>query len=247
MRIALLGYGKMGQEIEKILLEKGHKVVLKIFYENAHELSRENLQKADVAIEFSTPDTAPTHIRACIDAGIPVVVGTTGWYEHLAELEKAVEDKQSALLYSTNFSIGVNLFFHLNKKMAALMNSYREYAVSVEEIHHTQKLDAPSGTAITTAEGIIAHLDVKNKWTNSMDTDKRVSAPQDAVHITSVRTENVPGTHTVTYSSDIDSIELKHTAFNRKGFALGAVVAAEWLQGRKGIFTMSDVLAKNFN
>lgn len=247
MKIALLGYGKMGQEIEKLAIARGHEITLKIFFENAHELTIDNLKQADIAIEFSTPDTASEHIKLCIDAGVPVVVGTTGWYNQLPMLQVAAEQRGGALLYSTNFSIGVNLFFHLNKKLAALMNKYPEYNVSIEEIHHTQKLDAPSGTAITTAEGVLGNLDRKKEWKNVMEGENAADlAAQDLV-ITSVRTENVPGTHTVNYSSTIDSIELKHTAFNRQGFALGAITAAEWLKGRKGTFTMDDVLKENFS
>lgn len=247
MKIALLGYGKMGQEIEKLAIARGHEIALKIFFENAHELTLDNLRKADVAIEFSTPDTAPDHIKLCIEAGVPVVVGTTGWYHHLPILQVAAEQRKGALLYSTNFSIGVNLFFHLNKKLAVLMNKYPEYNVAIEEIHHTQKLDAPSGTAITTAEGVLASLERKKEWKNTMQGESTSHVAAQDLLITSVRTENVPGTHTVNYYSTIDSIELKHTAFNRQGFALGAITAAEWLKGRNGIFTMDDVLKENFS
>ncbi len=248
MNIALLGYGKMGQEIEKIALANGHQIVLKIFFENAHELTIANLQKADVAIEFSTPATAKYHIERCLEAGVPIVVGTTGWYEHLPTLSQAIAAQNGSLLYSTNFSIGVNLFFYLNKKLATLMNNFPSYEVSIEEIHHTQKLDSPSGTAITTAEDILSNLERKREWKNKSPQSGNISLTANDLLITSVRTENVPGTHTVSYQSDIDSIELKHTAFNRKGFAHGAVTAAEWLQaGKKGIFTMSDVLATTFN
>lgn len=243
MKIALLGYGKMGQEIEKIALQRGHKVVLKIFYENAHELTLANLQQADIAIEFSTPSTAVRHINACFEANVPVVVGTTGWYEQFESIQEACLQKGQGLLYATNFSIGVNLFFQLNKQLADLMDTYKEYQPSMTEVHHTQKLDYPSGTAITLAEGLLEHSSAKNSWKAILSgKDRNIATAPEELLITSVREEHVPGTHVVTYASAVDEIEIKHTAHNRKGFSEGAVIAAEWLKGKKGLYGMKDVL-----
>lgn len=230
MKIALLGYGKMGKTIEKIALERGHEIVLKT--DNAN--TPYNIALADVAIEFSTPESAFSNIRKCIENQVPVIAGTTGW---LTDYDKAValcNQHKSAFLYASNFSIGVNVFFTLNKKLAQLMAWLNDYNVSIEEIHHTQKLDAPSGTAITLAEGIIANSG-KTAW-------KLGEANTTEIPIEAKRIENVPGTHTVTYQSEVDTIEIKHTAHNRNGFALGAVLAAEWIVGKKGVFSMSDVL-----
>ncbi len=246
MNIALSGYGKMGKIIEKIALDRKHEIVLIIDHDNLHEMTAENLQKADVVIEFSTPDSVLDNIQKCIDAGVPVVVGTTGWYDHIANLQEQVADTNGTLLYASNFSVGVNIFFHVNKVLAKLMNKYPYYEVQVEEIHHTQKLDAPSGTAITIAEGIIAGLDAKQEWKNVL-TDGG-TAVDDTIKnnqllIESLRIDSVPGTHTVLYDSDVDSIEFKHTAHNRSGFALGAVLAAEWLQGKTGFYTAADMFS----
>ncbi len=232
MKIALLGYGKMGKEIEKIALERGHEIVLKA---SVASYNATDLAHADAAIEFSVPEAATTNIRACFNANVPAVVGTTGWYHDYETIRQECLDQQQALLCATNFSVGVNLFFALNKKLAALMAPYPEYEVAVDEIHHTQKLDAPSGTAITIAEGII-DLTHKTRWIN-----EPAVQPND-LSIISHRIEEVPGTHAITYSSAIDDIEIKHTAKNRKGFALGAVLAAEWISGRTGVFTMNDML-----
>ncbi len=233
MRIALLGYGKMGKTVEKIALERGHEIVLRI--DNAH--TPYDIAVADVAIEFSMPESAFVNIQNCIENQVPVVAGTTGW---LKDYDKAVTlcgQHQSAFLYASNFSVGVNVFFALNKTLAKLMATLKEYDVSIEEIHHTQKLDAPSGTAITLAQGIIANSD-KTDW-------KLGAAQAKEIPIEAKRIENVPGTHTVTYQSQVDTIEIKHTAHNRNGFALGAVLAAEWIVGKKGVFSMNDVLNLN--
>ena len=242
MNIALLGYGKMGKIIEKIATDRKHTIVLKIDYDNQHELTSENLKKADVIIEFTTPGSVLSNIQHCFDAHVPVVVGTTGWYEHLDEIKENCERGNHTLLYATNFSIGVNIFFHINRKLAKLMNNYPYYDVQVEEIHHTQKLDSPSGTAITIAEGIIDNLDNKKHWVNVLSAEGNNTDDSDIkgdeILIESFRIDNVPGTHTVIYDSEVDSIEFKHTAHNRNGFALGAVLAAEWLHNKKGFFSV---------
>jgi 4-hydroxy-tetrahydrodipicolinate reductase len=245
MKIALLGYGKMGRIIEKIATDRKHEIVLKIATDNQHELTAENLQMADVAIEFSTPATALTNIAKCFEAGIPVIVGTTGWLSQLPQVKEQCEQVDGSLLYGTNFSVGVNIFFHVNKVLAKLMNNYPYYDVQVEEIHHTQKLDAPSGTAITIAEGIIDNLDTKKEWLNVLTADGAETTDDnvknDQLLIESFRINSVPGTHTVIYDSEVDSIEFKHTAHNRNGFALGAVLAAEWLKDKKGFHSVEDM------
>jgi 4-hydroxy-tetrahydrodipicolinate reductase len=246
MKLALLGYGKMGQIIERFALERGHEVVLKINADNLQDFTVDNLANADVAIDFSAPDAAVTNIYKCFEANVPIVVGTTGWYGNLQEIKNDCLNSNNTLLYGSNFSIGVNLFFHLNTVLAKLMNNYPAYEVQVEEIHHTQKLDAPSGTAMTIAEGIIEELDRKSEWLNEV-----VGTPipdvikNEQLLIESHRIENVPGTHTVVYSSEVDDIEIKHTAHNRAGFALGALVAAEWLQNKQGFYNVADVFKFN--
>lgn len=249
MKIAILGYGKMGKIIESIALNRGHQIVLKIDHDNLHELTAENLQQADAAIEFSTPATALANIKACHGAQVPVVVGTTGWYDQLEEVKQWFGDGKSALIYGTNFSVGVNIFFHVNKLLAKLMNRYPYYDVQVEEIHHTQKLDSPSGTAITIAEGILENTDAKNSWVNVLNTGAENEDPAPAAPgqllIESHRIEQVPGTHTVIYDSEVDSLEFKHTAHSRNGFALGAVMAAEWIQDKKGAYPVTEMF--NFN
>lgn len=237
MKIALIGYGKMGKAIEQEALTRGHEIVLKAGRDwDPHQLS-----EADVAIEFSRPESAVENILRCFDMNIPVAVGTTGWYAEYTHIREKALELHQGLLTASNFSIGVNLFFKLNEQLAKLMNSHAEYDVMMNEIHHTQKLDAPSGTAITLAEGILENLDRKKKWVGLMaDTNEGVS-PFD-LKIVSHRLEDIPGTHIVSYGSAIDEITISHIARSRKGFALGAVIAAEWLQGRKGVFTMSDVL-----
>jgi 4-hydroxy-tetrahydrodipicolinate reductase len=245
MNIALLGYGKMGKIIEKIATDRKHNIILKIDYDNLHELTSENLKKADVAIEFTTPGAVLGNIQNCFDAHVPVVVGTTGWYEHLDEIKENCKRGNHTLLYASNFSVGVNIFFHINRKLAKLMNKYPYYDVQVEEIHHTQKLDSPSGTAITIAEGIVENLDRKKEWVNILTSEGHESdgsnIKNDEVLIESFRIDSVPGTHTVIYDSEVDSIEFKHTAHNRNGFALGAVLAAEWIHDKKGFFSAEEM------
>lgn len=242
MRIALIGYGKMGQIIERFAIERGHDIVLKIGIENLEDFTKENLEKADVAIDFSAPDTAVSNIYKCFEAGLPVVVGTTGWYGSLQQIKNDCLKSNNTLLYGSNFSVGVNLFFHLNKVLAKLMNNYPAYEVQVEEIHHTQKLDSPSGTAMTIAEDIVDAVDRKSEWVNEVvGTDIPDAFKNEQLLIESHRIENVPGTHTVVYSSEVDDIEIKHTAHNRAGFALGAVIAAEWLENKQGFYSVADV------
>lgn len=231
MNIALLGYGKMGKIIERIAIERGHSIV----YIKQREQSTGNLEQADVAIDFSVPSIAVSNIKEALTAQVPVVCGTTGWLEHYNEIAAFCKEKDSAFLYGSNFSLGVNIFFELNDYLAKMMKNFEQYGVSMQEIHHTQKLDAPSGTAITLAEGILANSSYESWTLDSQATDKQI-------HIDAVREDQVPGTHTVRYDSSIDQIEIKHTAHNREGFALGAVVAAEWIKDKKGIFSMKDVL-----
>ena len=234
MKIALLGYGKMGKVIERIALERGHEIVLKKDETNTYA----GLENADVAIDFSVPMAAVDNISACLNSGIPVVSGTTGWLERYDEMVHLCQAKNGAFIYGSNFSLGVNLFFELNDYLAKMMAKFSDvYKVSMEEIHHTQKLDSPSGTAISLANGIIKNSGY-TAWTEDKANDKQI-------HIEAKRIENVPGTHSVYYSSDVDFIEIKHLAHNREGFALGAVLAAEWIVGKKGVFTMKDVLNLN--
>ncbi|UOK43870.1 MULTISPECIES: 4-hydroxy-tetrahydrodipicolinate reductase [Flavobacterium] len=230
MKIALLGYGKMGKVIERIALERGHEVVLR----KDHGDTYDGLENADVAIDFSVPTAAVSNISQCFATNVPVVSGTTGWLEQYDEMVALCKEKNGAFIYGSNFSLGVNIFFELNNYLAKMMANLEEYKVSMEEIHHTQKLDAPSGTAITLAEGIIENSDYSS-WT--------LEQPgADQIHIEAKRIENIPGTHSIFYDSVVDQIEIKHTAHSREGFALGAVVAAEWIQDKKGVFTMKDVL-----
>ena len=236
MQIALLGYGKMGHTIEKIALERNHDVVLKINDENLEDLTIENIRKADVVIEFTNPGSAVENILFCLQNHVPVVCGTTGWLDQLNFIEHKCKELNGAFLYASNYSIGVNIFFEINKKLAALMNPHAAYNVAIEETHHTHKKDAPSGTAITLAEQVIGASDKKNKWVNAQTED------HDQLSIISKRIDEVPGTHSVKYSSPIDDIEIIHTAHNRDGFAQGAVLAAEFIVGKKGIFSMKDVL-----
>ncbi|NMH29359.1 4-hydroxy-tetrahydrodipicolinate reductase [Flavobacterium silvaticum] len=230
MKIALLGYGKMGKVIERIALERGHEIVL----QKRSSDSFDGLEKADVAIDFSVPDAAVGNISACLNGEIPVVSGTTGWLEHYAQMAKLCEDKKGAFIYGSNFSLGVNLFFSLNTYLARMMSKFPQYKVRMEEVHHTQKLDAPSGTAISLAKDIIESSDYSS-WALKAERE-------DEIQIDAIREENVPGTHTVFYDSQVDSIEIKHTAHSREGFAFGAVIAAEWLVGKTGVYTMKDVL-----
>jgi 4-hydroxy-tetrahydrodipicolinate reductase len=233
MKIALLGYGKMGKVIEKIALERGHEIVLKKDYDSTFA----GIENADVAIDFSVPDSAVVNISECLNNGIPVISGTTGWLTDYPKMVELCNAKNGSFIYGSNFSLGVNVFFELNEYLAKMMTNLKQYNVSMEEIHHTQKLDAPSGTAITLAEGVIKHTDYAN-WT--------LETPiSNEIHIEAKRIENVPGTHSIFYDSEVDQIEIKHTAHSREGFALGAVIAAEWLVGKKGVFTMKDVLGLN--
>jgi len=233
MKIALLGYGKMGQIIERIAIERGHEIVLRKDEFNTYE----GLSNADVAIEFSIPLAAVSNISNCFRSNVPVISGTTGWLEHYDEMVMLCQEKNGAFLSSSNFSLGVNIFFELNEYLAKIMSKFDTYRVEMEEIHHTQKLDAPSGTAISLAKGIMANSNYTN-WT--LENPKA-----NEIHIEAKRIDNIPGTHTVAYNSAVDAIEIKHTAHNREGFALGAVIAAEWIVGRQGVFTMKDVLEFN--
>ena len=235
MNIALFGYGKMGKEIEAIALKRNHTIVLKINKENIGTITEADLKKADVIIEFSTPNSVLENIKKCITAQVPVVVGTTGWYDNFEEIKKLCSEKNGSLFHATNFSLGVNLFFKVNTYLAELMNKYTDYEVSMEEIHHIHKLDKPSGTAITLAEQIIKKIDRKTNWSIE-------NKNADTLFIEDIREGEVPGTHIIRYRSEVDDIEIMHKAHNRKGFALGAVIAAEFLNGKKGIYTMSDII-----
>lgn len=231
MKIALVGYGKMGKIIEEIALKRGHEIVAKL----NETPNSENLNKPDVAIEFSQPEVAFENIKKCLQLNVPVICGTTGWLNQKPEIEKIASENETAFLYGSNFSLGVNLFFELNEKLALLMKNFDEYQCQLEEIHHTHKKDAPSGTAISVAEGIIKQNPKFNSW-------KLDETQENELGIFAIREDEVPGTHSVFYRSEVDEIEIKHTAFNRNGFALGAVIAAEWIQGKKGTFSMKDVL-----
>ncbi len=230
MNIALFGYGKMGKMIEQIAQDRGHNIVAKIDVDTVDI----DYSKMDVAIDFSMPDAAFENITGCIAKGVPIISGTTGWLEKYDDAVALCKKRKGAFIYASNFSLGVNVFFELNQYLARMMQSLNEYRVSMEEIHHTQKLDAPSGTAISLAEGIIANSGYKG-W-------KLEDAEEGEIPITSKRIGNTPGTHTIDYKSKVDAIEIKHTAYGREGFALGAVIAAEWIQGKTGVFTMKDVL-----
>lgn len=230
MKIALLGYGKMGKVIEQIALERGHEIVLR----KSSASSFDGLDNADVAIDFSVPSSAVTNISECLNNAIPVISGTTGWLEDYNKMVALCEEKNGAFIYGSNFSLGVNLFFELNNYLAKMMSKFNQYKVTMEEIHHTQKLDAPSGTAISLAKGVIENSNYSN-WT--LENPK-----ENEIQIDAKRIENVPGTHSIFYTSEVDTIEIKHTAHNRDGFALGSIIAAEWLVGKQGVFTMKDVL-----
>ena len=246
MKIVLLGYGKMGQLIEKFAAKRGHEVVLIIDKDNRESITADDLQGADVAIDFSEPAAAIDNINLCFQADLPIVVGTTGWYDQLEEIKANCLKGNHALLYGSNFSIGVNIFFHINRLLAKVMNPYKQYDVQVEEIHHVHKLDAPSGTAITIAEGIIDGLENKGRWVNNLvDDGPEIIPSAEELLIESHRIEEVPGTHTVLYSSEVDQIEFKHTAHSRAGFALGAVVASEWLAGKRGFYQIIDIFDFN--
>ena len=231
MKIALLGYGKMGKVIEKIALSRGHEVPLKIDKDSTPF----DITTVDVAINFSTPDSAVENIRLALENNIPVISGTTGWLSEMESIKNVCAAHNGAFIYASNFSLGVNIFFELNKHLAKMMKNLKDYQVDLEEIHHTQKEDAPSGTAITLAEGVLEHS-AHDSWELMPLKDTNTLA------ITAKRIDDVPGTHTVNYSSEVDTISIKHTAHNREGFGLGAVVAAEWIVGKTGVFTMNDVL-----
>ena len=236
MTIALIGYGKMGKAIEEIALQRGHTVALKIDINTMDQFTKDNLQCCDVAIEFTSPHSAVENIITCLRAGIPVVSGSTGWLGRWEEVKSECDKNNGGLLYASNYSVGVNIFFEINKRLAQLMNQHKDYEVSMTEIHHTEKKDAPSGTAITLAEQILDNIGRKKQWVNHAS-----SLPED-LPVISERTDPAPGTHIIKYSSSVDDIEIIHTAHNRKGFATGAVLAAEFLQGKNGIYSMKDVL-----
>ena len=242
MKIALIGYGKMGKEIEKVILDQqaGDEIVLKITGSNLSDLTIANLQKADVAIEFTQPDAAVDNINLCLQAGVPVVVGTTAWQNRLQEVEAACAEKNGTVFHSPNYSIGVNIFWEVNRRMAQLMNSQPQYAVSMEEIHHTEKKDAPSGTAVKTAEVMLQELKDKTGWVLQQGSE---AVAGNLLPIIAKREPHVPGTHIVTYTSSVDFLEFKHEAKSRRGFAEGAVMAARYIIGKKGIYGMKDLLA----
>lgn len=236
MKIALIGYGKMGKAIEEIALQRGHEIVLKIDQPNLTDFTKENIRKADAAIEFTSPHSAFNNIKSCLEFNIPVVSGSTGWITRMEEMKKICIDNNGAFVYASNFSVGVNLFFELNRKLAKLMEPHKDYEVLIEETHHTEKKDAPSGTAISLAEQVLEEIRRKKQWVNEISDN-----PED-LEIISQRIDPAPGTHSIKYSSAIDDIEIIHTAHNRKGFATGAVLAAEFAKDKKGFFTMKDVL-----
>lgn len=251
MKAAIIGYGKMGREIERILTERGHEVVLIIDQENANQLDATHLAGVDVALEFTTPATAYHNIRTCLECGTAVVSGTTGWTDRLAELQELCRERGGALFYASNYCLGVNLMFRLNRQLAALMGRVGSgYEVRIEEVHHTQKKDAPSGTAITLAEGILENLPSKKGWVNfapgiehaTNRVERSEDTPADRIEIRSVREGAVPGIHTVTYESEDDILELRHEIKNRRTLAQGAVVAAEFLCGKQGVYGMDDLL-----
>jgi 4-hydroxy-tetrahydrodipicolinate reductase len=234
MKIALIGYGKMGKTLERIAQSRGHEVVLRIDVDNRSDFDR--LSEVDVAIEFTRPESAVLNLEKCVLAGVPVVCGTTGWLTEFERISSLCKTQNSAFFYASNYSIGVNIFFEINRRLADMMNGYPMYDVAMEEIHHTQKLDAPSGTAITLAEGIFENMPRKSNWVCNTE-----GSPAD-LKITAKRIDPAPGTHIVRYDSPIDTIEIAHTAHSREGFATGAVLAAEWLVGKKGVFSMKDLL-----
>ena len=237
MNIALIGYGKMGKAIEEIAISRGHSVVVKFNSQNPLESSQ--LRTTDVAIEFSQPDLALKHIKLCADGQIPIVVGTTAWEEHLAEIINHIDKREASLIYSSNFSIGVNLFFEMNKHLARLMNDKTDYVASITEIHHAQKIDAPSGTAVTLAKDLISNHPTYSSWKLIGQSENMEKSD---LQISAIREENVPGTHLISYTSEIDTLTIEHQAHNRKGFALGAVIAAEFIHKKQGVYTMSDIL-----
>jgi 4-hydroxy-tetrahydrodipicolinate reductase len=236
MKIALIGYGKMGKEIEQIALSRNHTLPLIIDLNNINDFTAENLKKVDVAIEFSKPETSVQNIRKCFEAGTPIVCGTTGWLDKYDEIVKECIDNNQTFFYASNYSLGVNIFFKLNTFLAKIMNNFPEYEIVMEEVHHTQKLDAPSGTAISLANDILNEVDRKSSWQlDGQDSPEKL-------RINAIRRDTVPGIHTIKYDSEVDFIEMTHSAKSRKGFALGAVIAAEFIAGKKGVFNMNDLL-----
>jgi 4-hydroxy-tetrahydrodipicolinate reductase len=243
-KIAIIGYGKMGQTIATLAKQGGDDVVLTIDLDNRADFNAENLRKADVAIEFTRPETAFENVRTCLEAGVPVVCGTTGWLDKMDDAKALCLEKGGAFFYASNYSVGVNIFFALNRYLAKLMATQPQYEAHMEEIHHTQKLDHPSGTAISLAQGIIQQVSSKKNWTTFLQTTENqqfVAAP-DSLPIISKREANVPGTHIVTWQSSVDTIEISHLAHSREGFAKGAIAAAHWLVGKKGCFGMEEML-----
>lgn len=236
MKIALIGYGKMGKAVEEIALQRGHEIVLRITKDDLAEFTPENIRLADVCIEFSSPEAAYQNVIKCLEAKRPTVCGSTGWLEKLDEVKQRCLANKTAFLYASNFSVGVNLFFEINRRVAELMKTHPEYKLWMEEIHHTEKKDAPSGTAVTLAQELLAVVDAKKRWVNA------ASDQDEELGIVSKRIDPAPGTHIIHYDGEIDSITLTHTAHSRKGFAAGAVLAAEFINGKSGIFSMSDVL-----
>lgn len=235
MKILLMGYGKMGKVIERFALERGHTIAAKIDLENQAEFDQLTKNEVDIAIEFSHPSSAFNNTKKCIEKGFPIIVGTTGWLAQKPEIEQLTIEKQGTFLYASNYSVGVNLFFELNKKLAKLMSPYSFYEVNTREVHHTEKKDAPSGTAITLAEGLIGNLIGKTNWINN-----EIAKPNE-IPIWSEREAKVPGTHIVRYISEVDEIEISHKAVSREGFALGAIVAAEWAVNQKGVLSLADL------
>jgi 4-hydroxy-tetrahydrodipicolinate reductase len=233
MKIALIGYGKMGKTIERFALRRGHSITVRIDKDNTEDIYSDAFKSSDIAIEFSMPETAYNNVSTALNLGVPVVCGTTGWLDKLEQIKQLSEKQKLSFIYSSNFSLGVNIFFHINRKLAEVMKNYPEYAVSIEEIHHIHKKDAPSGTAVTLAEDVLNSVNLK-KW--SLENE------ENSLHITAIREGEVPGTHTVEYENDIDSITIRHEAKSRDGFALGAVIAAEFAYGKQGFYTMKEVL-----
>ena len=238
MKLAIIGYGKMGKAVEQAALKRGHEVVLRVSSSNISDLNPHLLSMADVAIEFTTPETAAVNILSCFTAGIPVVVGTTGWYQNFESVRQACDNGNHTMLYASNFSLGVNIVFEINRMLAKLMNHQNQYSVAIEETHHIHKKGAPSGTAITLAEGICSELKRKHRWV--LDNGQAIS--DDSLSVKAFREDEVPGTHKILYNSSEDEILLQHTAFGREGFAAGSVAAAEWLIGKTGCFSIRDML-----
>ncbi|MCK4664844.1 MAG: 4-hydroxy-tetrahydrodipicolinate reductase [Bacteroidales bacterium] len=236
MNIAIIGYGKMGKEIEKVLIERNHNIVLTINENNLDEFNEQNLKEADIAIEFTTPENAVSNFKLCFNAGLPVVSGTTGWLDKFDEISELCKKNEYSFFYASNFSLGVNILFEINNQLSVLMNKFSGYNLEIDEIHHLQKKDSPSGTAIKLANDIINNIERKSEWVNNID------AKEEQIKINSYREDKITGIHTIKYESDVDIIKLKHSAKSRKGFAVGAVLAAEFLIGKKGVYSMKDLL-----